>query len=543
MQARRGVAAQGAEDRHTTVREATFGLLRGLGMTTIFGNPGSTELPFLAGLPEDFSYVLGLHEGAVVGMADGYAQGTGRPALVNLHTAPGLGNASAAIMTAYLNRTPLVIVAGQQDRRHLAAEPFLAGHLTEMARPYVKWSSQPVRAEDVPAAIARACHIAAQPPTGPVFVAVPQDDWGATAAPPRPHRVVNRACPDERELKRAARLLESGRSPAIVAGAGVDRSGAWEDTVRLAERLRAAVWADPFASRAGFPQDHALFRGHLSPAQATLAEELSGHDVVLVLGAPVFKYYRYLPGPVVTEGTELVHVTDDPEEAARAPVGVSLVGDVALAVRRLLESVQRSERPMPGPPPAPPAPRAAEPLPVDYVLYTVGRMLPEEAVVVEETPSSKPLLHRYIRVRSPGGFYSAASGGLGFGVSASVGLSMAEPERPVVCVVGDGSLAYGLQALWSAGRYGRRVVFVVLNNHQYRVLRLLAGRDGLEGEVPGTGLEGFDPEGAARSLGCPAETVEAPEELEEALGRALAAGSPRLINVLVDPESPREMWG
>ncbi len=526
-----------------TVRDATLELLRELGMTTIFGNPGSTELPFLTGLPEDFSYVLGLHEGVVVGMADGYAQGTRRPALVNLHTAPGLGNASAAIMTAYLNRTPLVIVAGQQDRRHLAAEPFLAGRLTEMAEPYVKWSSQPVRAEDVPGAIARAYHTAVQPPSGPAFVAVPQDDWGASAAPPREHRVVHRALPEREELERAARVLESSESPAIVAGAGVDRSGAWEDTVRLAERLRAAVWADPFASRAGFPQDHALFRGHLSPAQATLAQELSGHDAVLVLGAPVFKYYRYLPGPVVAEGTELVHVTDDPEEAARAPVGVSLVGDVALAVRHLLGTIRPSGRPVPGPPPGPPAPRAATPLPVDYVLYVVGNMLPGEAVVVEETPSSKPLLHRYVRVRRPGGFYSAASGGLGFGVSASVGLSMADPERPVVCIVGDGSLAYGLQALWSAGRYGGRVVFVVLNNRQYRVLRLLAGRDGLEGEVPGSGLEGLDPEGAARSLGCPAETVEAPRELEEALGRALASRGPRLLNVLVDPESPRDMWG
>ncbi|ABG04504.1 thiamine pyrophosphate enzyme-like TPP binding region [Rubrobacter xylanophilus DSM 9941] len=529
--------------RRPTVREATFDLLRELGMTTVFGNPGSTELPFLSGFPEDFSYVLGLHEGAVVGIADGYAQGRGRPALVNLHTASGLGNASAAIMTAYLNRTPLVIVAGQQDRRHLAAEPFLAGRLTEMAQPYVKWSSQPVRAEDVPAAIARAYHLAAQPPAGPAFVAVPQDDWEAVAGEVPRHRVVHRARPDERELERAARALEAARSPAIVAGAGVDRSGAWEDTVRLAEKLRAAAWADPFASRAGFPQDHPLFRGHLSPAQAALAEELSGHDVVLVLGAPVFRYYRYLPGPVVAEGTELLHVTDDPEEAARAPVGVSLVGDVALAVRHLLGSVRPSGRPAPQPPPAPPAPRAAEPLPVDYALYAVGRALPEEAVVVEETPSSKPLLHRYIRVRRPGGFYSAASGGLGFGVSAAVGLSIADPERPVVCVVGDGSLAYGLQALWSAGRYARRVVFVVLNNRQYRVLRLLARRDGLGGGLPGTGLEGLDPEGAARSLGCPAETVRGAGELEEALGRALASGGPRLLNVLVDPESPRDMWG
>src|SRR5919106_710958 len=211
----------------STVAEATYELLRSFEMTKVFGNPGSTELPFLRGFPEDFTYVLGLHEGAVVGMADGYAQGTGRAAFVNLHTAAGLGNASAAIMTAHHNRTPLVITAGQQDRRQLAYEPFLSGRLVEMALPYVKWSHEPARAEDVPAAIERAYHTAMQAPRGPAFVAIPMDDWDHESEKRSAREVDYRTAPNPEALDRAANALRSSRRPAIVAGAGVDRAGAF----------------------------------------------------------------------------------------------------------------------------------------------------------------------------------------------------------------------------------------------------------------------------------------------------------------------------
>src|SRR5919202_6028932 len=321
----------------STVREVTYELRRSFGMTRVFGNPGSTELAFLKGFPEDFTYVLGLQESVVVGMADGYAQGTGRPAFVNLHTAAGLGNAMAAIMTAHHNRTPLVITAGQQDRRQLAYEPFLSGKLVEMAPPYVKWSHQPDRAEDVPAAIERAYHTAMQAPRGPVFVSVPMNDWEAPTQPYEAREIDYRMAPNPEGLDRVAKALESSRHPAIIAGAGVDRAGAWYDTVVLAERLRAAVWADPMHSRAGFPQDHPLFRGVLTPAQATIADQLSGYDMVLVLGAPVFRYFQYLPGPPVKRGTRVIHATDNPEEASRAATGIGIMGDIALTVRQLIE--------------------------------------------------------------------------------------------------------------------------------------------------------------------------------------------------------------
>src|SRR5215208_530702 len=394
----------------STVREVTYELLRSFGMTRMFGNPGSTELPFLQGFPEDFTYVLGLHESVVVGMADGYAQGMGRAAFVNLHTAAGLGNAGAAIMTAYHNRTPLVITAGQQDRRQLAYEPFLSGQLVEMALPYVKWSHQPVRAEDVPAAVERAYHTAMQAPQGPVFVSVPMNDWDVGAEPHEVREIDYRMAPSPEALDKAARLLESRRRPAIVAGAGIDRAGAWYDAVTLAERLNAAVWTDPMHPRAGFPQDHHLFQGHLPLAQAPIAERLSEYDVVLVLGAPVFRYFPYDPGPPVKRGTQVIHVTDNPEEASRAATGTGVMGDVALAIRQLLERLPKeADRPAPPLPAEIPEPEAKDSLPADYVLHTLACYLPDQVIVVEETPSSRMLLHKHLPIKVPGGFYSAAS--------------------------------------------------------------------------------------------------------------------------------------
>jgi benzoylformate decarboxylase len=526
----------------STVREVTYELLRTLGMTKVFGNPGSTELPFLEDFPEDFTYVLGLHEGAVVGMADGYAQGTGEAAFVNLHTAAGVGNASAAIMTAYHNRTPLVITAGQQDRRQIRHEPFLSGKLVEMALPYVKWSHQPERAEDVPAAIERAYHTAMQAPQGPVFVSVPMNDWEVETEPVQAREIDYRMAPNPEALDRVARLLESSERPAIVAGAGVDRAGAFYDAVDLAERLNAAVWTDPMHPRAGFPQDHLLFGGHLPLSQASIADQLSEYDVVLVLGAPVFRYFPYDPGSPVKGGTQIIHVTDNPEEAARAATGLGVMGDVALAIRQLAERLPKeADRPAPPPPEEIPAPDAEGSLPADYVLHTLVQHLPDRTILVEETPSSRALLHKHVRIKGPGGFYSAASGGLGFGTSASVGLSMASPDRPVVCIVGDGSLMYALQALWSAARYGAAIVFVVMDNSQYKILKLLGERDDIGDKVPGLDLPDVNIVQTARSLGCEAASVERPEDLSGAFERALKTGRPYVLDVLVDPDIPKSL--
>lgn len=522
-----------------TVREATFDLLRGLGITTVFGNPGSTELPFLRDFPEDFRYVLALQEASALGMAEGFAQGSGRAALVNLHTGPGLGNAMGAMITAWHNRTPLLVTAGQQDRRHRALEPLLTGDLVDLAKPYVKRSFEPVRAEDVPGEIRRAYHTAMQHPRGPVFVSVPMDDWEAEAEAMDPHDVIHRISPDPDGIERFAAVLRGSRNPAVVTGAGVDRAGAFYDAVALAEKLAAPVWQDPISALASFPQDHPLFQGHLPPSQKQLAETLSGHDVVLVLGAPVFLYYPYVPGATVAEGTRVLHVSEDPAEAARAAVGSSLVGDVGLAIRGLLEALPASDRPAPPRVEPPPEPEARTPMSVEYVMHTVAGVLPEEAAVFDETASSKAKLHRYIRVNRPGGYHTSAAGGLGFCMPGSVGFKLAVPERPVVCMIGDGSSMYSVQALWSAARYGASVAFIVVNNRGYSILKGFRDAIGAGDRVPGLDVPGIDFVGVARGLGVEGETIQEAGDLLPAVKRALNAGRPYLLDVIVDPEVPK----
>jgi benzoylformate decarboxylase len=521
-----------------TVREVTLDLLRELGMTTVFGNPGSTELPFLKDFPDDFSYVLGLQEASVLGMAEGYAKGGGNAALVNLHTAPGLGNAMGALATAYHDKTPLVVTAGQQDRRHVALEPLLTGRLVELARPYVKRSNEPVRAEDVPKEILRAYHTAMQPPTGPVFVSIPMDDWEAEAEPVEARPVSYRTVPEPEALAAVAEALRGARNPVIVTGSGVDRSGGFYDAVSLAEKLRAPVWQDPISPLAGFPQSHPLFRGHLPPAQRQLAEQLSGHDVVLVLGAPVFLYYPYVPGPTVEEGTRVLQITEDPEEAARAAVGTSVVGDVRAAIRTLTEILPETVRDAPSPPQAPAVPEARDPVSVEYVMHALSEVLPERTAIFDESVSSKAKLHRYVRVDHPGGYHISGSGGLGFAMPAAVGFKLAVPQRPVACVIGDGSSMYSIQTLWTAANYGVEVAFVVINNRGYSILKGFRDAIGAGDRVPGLDVHGADVVRVAQGFGVEGEAVERAEDLRPALKRAASARRPYLVEVIVDREVP-----
>jgi benzoylformate decarboxylase len=509
-------------------------------MTTIFGNPGSTELPFLKDLPEDFTYVLGLQEGVVLAMADGFAQAKRRATFVNLHTAPGLGNAMGAIVNAYHGRTPLVVTAGQQDRRHLALEPLLHGRLVELAKPYFKWSHEPARAEDVPAAIARAYHTATQEPQGPAFVSIPMDDWEAEAPPLEIRQVSQRTAPDPEALERLVRALRESRRPAIVTGDGAARSAAWHEVVALAERLNAPVYNEPLSAHAPFPQDHHLFQGHLASSRRALSRQLAEYDAVLVLGASVFKYYPYAAGPVVEPETSVFQVTDDPSEAARAATGNSVVGNVALATRRLCELLPAADREAPPALPKPETPEATSPIPVAFLMHVLARVLPEDAVMVNESLSSEGELRRHIRIRRPDSFYGGASsgGGIGFGVPGAVGIQLALPGRPVVSVVGDGSAMYTIQALWTAARLAVPITYVIVNNSQYAILKAFAASAGITGSAPGLDLPRLDITRIAEGFGCEAETVEEPEKLEDALVRALAHEGPYLLNVKVDRAVP-----
>jgi benzoylformate decarboxylase len=537
-----GAAGNGGSSA-PTVREATFDVLRTLGLTTIFSNPGSTEVSFLAGLPGDLRFVLALHEGSVVGMATGFALGRGEPAFALLHTTAGLGNAVSALATARVNRAPLVVMVGQQDRRHLAQEPFLAGRLHGLAGEYPVSVDQPVRAQDVPGALVRAHH-AAVSARGPALVIVPMDDWHEPAPEAHevlgPERLLRAGAASPEAIDELAALLQDAQSPALVVGAGTDTDRGWAALVALAEHLSCPVWTEAFGARAGFPQDHPLFAGHLSPGRARLREMLSAHDTILAVGAPIFRQYAYEPGPLVNPGTTLALVTDDPIEAHRSPSALTVLAEPSAVCRGLVERLAARSGPQPAPfrrpaPPPPPAP--GEPLRAGHVLAALAERLPVDAVLVEESPSSRPELHARVPARSPLGFVSAAMGGLGFALPGTIGLRMAVPDRPVLAVVGDGSSMYAIQALWSAARYGVGALFVVLTNGRYAIMDKLAADTGRP--APWPSFDKIDIAAIARALGCEAIRVEDHAELLAQLDAVLPTlarrDAPLVLDIAVAP--------
>ncbi|MER7889215.1 benzoylformate decarboxylase [Micromonospora sp. NPDC094482] len=527
-----------------TVRETTYDLLRSLGMTTVFGNPGSTEEPFLQDFPADFHYVLALQEASAVGIADGYAQATGRPAHVNLHTAPGAGNGMGNLVTAWHNKTPLIVTAGQQTREMLLLEPRLTNRrAAELTQPYVKWAYEPVRAQDIPGALLRAYATAVQPPTGPVFLSLPLDDWAQPADPPPPPRsLATRYAPDPEQLRRFADVLAASRAPALVFGAAVDRAGGWPGAIALAERLAAPVWSAPAPERTGFPEDHPHFRGVLPYAIGPLADTLRGHDTVLVVGAPVFRYYPYVPGDYLPDGARLLHVTDDPDEAARAPVGDTLLTDPALGLAALADLLPATDRTPPDARPDPAPPEVTTPLSPEALFAALARHWPADGVLVTETPSNLPALRRQLRITRPASYFTMASGGLGYGLPAAVGVALAERDtgrgRPVVAVIGDGSFHYSVQALWTAARLRLPLVVVVPVNQQYAILKAFAELKETPG-VPGLDLPGLDITSVAHGYGCATEVVETPDQLGAALTAGLRADGPTVLPVPITTDPPR----
>ena len=525
-----------------TVREAVFDLLRDRGMTTIFGNPGSTELPMLAEFPEDFRYVLGLQEAVAVGMADGYSQASGRPALVNLHTAPGVGNGMGAIFNAQANKTPLVVTAGQQARSLMTLQANLTNRdAIRMPHPLVKWSYEPPRAEDVPHAIARAVHAAELPPRGPTFVSIPMDDWAAevddtTVRHQTRRRIDGRAGADPEVVRELARRIESAANPVMVAGPDIDASGAWRAAVAVAERQRLPVWATPApgGGRIGFPEGHALFRGVLPPAIGPLAETLAGHDLILVVGSSVFPYYPNIPGSLLPEGASLVAITSDPDEAARAPMGEAIVADVRLTLVAVLGEIGISERlPPERLPPAEPAPES-DPISPSAAVAALADVFPEDGIVVVESPSGTLAVRNRLRLSQPGSYYFSAGGGLGYGLPAAVGVQLAQPNRPVVCVIGEGSVQYSVQGLWSAAAYHVPVTFLVLRNEEYAILKWFAQMESVVG-APGLDLPKLESAAIATGYGIDSRRIDEPGELRDALAEAIGASEPRLIETRVAP--------
>lgn len=528
----------------STVRSVTYDLLRTLRLTTVFGNPGSTEQPFLQDFPADFTYVLALQEASVIAMADAFAQVTRRPALVNLHSAAGVGNGMGNLIAAYHGNTPLIVTSGQQHRELVIGEPYLGNReSTTLPKPWVKWSYEPARAQDVPEAFMRAYAIALQPPAGPVYLSIPMDDWKEPlSGPARVRTVSDRVAPDTERLWNFADRISGSRRPALVFGPEVDRAGGWDGAVALAEKLRAAVYGAPLLDRASFPEDHPLFRGPLGMSVKTISDRLTGHDLVVVIGAEVFRYYPYVPGDYLPAGTELLQITADPEVAAAARVGDSLIGDPKTSIELLLDMVaEGSARAMPEsmarPRKLPQVPNS--PLTPPEVYAALSRVRPPDAVIVNESTSTMAQQVEWLPTVRSGSFFATASGGIGWGTPAAVGVALGDRdsgvERPVVGLIGDGSFQYSVQAIWTAAQHNLPIVYVVMRNHEYSILKSFAILEETPG-VPGLDLPGLDIASVARGFGCRAVDVETVEDLEREFKVALTAGTTTVIVVPTQPQ-------
>lgn len=541
--------------------EAFLRVLREEGVTRVFGNPGTSELPFTDALAEapDIEYVLGVHEGSVVAMADGYARATGRPAFVSLHIAAGLANGLVGLLNASRSRTPLVVTAGQQDRRHLASDPMLSGDLVGLARAAVKHAFDVQHAHDLPVLLRRAFALATQPPAGPVFLSIPMDLLEEPGPVDLPARSTRAPLGPATELDTAADLLTGARRPAIVAGDGVGRDGAVDELVAVAEALGAIVHQQPMYDGVNFPGSHPLYAGMLPATNAGIRERLSAHDVVFIVGTHAFMAHHYTPGPAVPATARVLQLDPDPGELGRnIPLTLGLhggIGATLAALRPLLagrvpEAEQRiteAGRKAAGRRIATEwAARAGyddTPLPALTAAHAVAAGLPADAVVVEEAITTGIKLREVLALDRPKSYVHTVGGGLGWGIGAAVGTWLGNPERPVVAVLGDGCTLFGLQGLWAASRYQAPVTFVVMNNGEYRTLKETLdawdSRSTRAGRYLGLDLAPphLDFTKAADFFGIDAARVGSAYELTETVAKAARSEAPFLVEVPISSHS------
>jgi benzoylformate decarboxylase len=401
------------------------------------------------------------------------------------------------------------------------------------------WTCTPARPQDLPGAIARAWH-EARGGGGPAIVVAPMGDWSAAADPDAagaPERLLAAAAIDAAAAQALADLIEDARSPAIVVGGGADSTEGWAGTVALAERLGCPVWQEAFGDRAGFPQDHPLFAGHLPWRRAQMRAALAGHDLVIVLGAGALRLYLYEPGPFIEPGTRVAVVSAVAEQLHRSAATLALLaqpGPLARAAAALVgqRPFDHEAAPLHSPPPPPEPPRAGQPLAAGHVLDALARRLPADAIVVEESPSSRPELLERIPARAPLGFVANANGGLGFGITSAIGLRMGAPDRPVVAVLGDGSTLYAIQALWTAARYRVGVLAVVMSNGGYAVMDALARQR--DGAAAWPTFDEVQIGVLARGLGCPARRIERHDELVATLDEVIPGLTDRRAPLVLD---------
>ncbi|CFQ45816.1 benzoylformate decarboxylase [Yersinia aleksiciae] len=518
-----------------TVRQVTYDILRRNNIRIIFGNPGSNELPFLQNFPDDFEYILGLQESIVVGIADGYSLASGNPTLVNLHSTVGTGNAMGALANARSSHSPLIVIAGQQHRAMMTVEPYLANiDATQLPHPLVKWSYEPSTAQEVPYTISRAIHTAMSEARGPVYVSVPYNDWAHEVEPQstslNTRKVLSRRVLDETSLEQIAQKINNARNPVMVLGADIDADDAYDEAVKLVEKIKCPVWAAPSISRCPFPNTHPCFRGLLPIGINSISVQLSSHDLIIVIGAPVFRYHHYETGNYLPAEAKLIQITCDGNEATRAPVGNAYIADIRPTVIQLIDKVKVRDGKLPDYRRTPHQVDLTSPMQPETVFDTLSRVAPNNSIFVNESTSTVAAMWERLSFNNQGSYYFAAAGGLGFAMPASIGIQMACPSRPVFVVIGDGSSNYSIQSLWTAARYSVPVIFIVMNNGTYAALHWFASALATDG-IPSFDLPDINYTQIAEGYGVQAFSAVTPEELVGAINKAKSSGKPALIEV------------
>jgi benzoylformate decarboxylase len=546
-------------------KRAFLQMLQQEGVSVMFGNPGTTELPLMDGLAREpgIRYVLALQEAVAVSMADGYAQASGGLGAVNVHVSPGLGNAMGMLYDAYKAGSPLFLTAGQHDQSFTVTEPILWSELPPVARPYVKWATEARRLEDLPRLVRRAAKTALTHPTGPIFLSLPVDVLNAERDLDllAPTRVGPRIVGDRHAIADAARVLAGAERPLIVAGDAVASSDAIAELIELAELIGAPVMTEGVASRCCFPFAHPLGGGTLPRVGPPIRALLMRHDVLFSVGGDLFTLS--LPDDVdpMPSGLTVVHLDVDPWEIGKNyPAAVAIQGDPKSSLPELSEALRRQTGPR-GHGDAPQRYRAVRadgdarrqelrrravaesgqsPLSPLTLINEIASHAPADVTVVDESISSGAGLRDLLPCADPGSFFGIRGGGIGWGLPAAIGVKLALPQRPVIALIGDGSAMYTNQALWTAGRESLAVVYVILNNGSYRILKqrtyALKGFAAEDDRYVGMDLvPPIDFVGLARSLGVPGEHIEKAAEVAPALGRGLASGGPYLIDVRIDP--------
>ena len=558
-------------DREQTASQAYLEVAAAHGVEYIFGLPGTSGQEFIGTIAdqEKIRFILALHETCVVSMADGHARVTGKPSLAQLSTLPGTANSVGALYDAYRDRSPVVVTSTNVDTRIVGRDSHTEGKdLVELTKQFTKWSCEVHRSDRIPEILNRAFKVAATPPTGPVYLSLPSNLLGESVAVKNPDAGRSRIVPhmpgDPDALREAARMLAEAKRPLIVAGSGIAKAGANEELIKLAELVAAPVVMEPRYSFLSFPTTHP-YSFQIAERQPTFDLPVWGEpDLILAIGCRLIREYRYLPEPVIKPETRCIHIEEDPWEIGKVfPVDLGIVADSRSALRSLLEvfpaksNDQRKMERIECLKKAKEMVRAEletrarngwdeTPINTARLVRTMDKLLDPDALIVNESPTSKDILMSNLQFTPRRSYFSNSSAGhLGWGLGAAIGAKLASPNRRVVACLGDGSCMFGIQGLWTMAKYRVPLVVIVFNNRAYMAVKnQFHGTDERIKIAAEMGAELVGPElnfaRIADSFGIFGQRVEAPEQIEAALKRALDQSGPALVDVVISQNTRKD---